>query len=335
MRVVETDEGLRLAPTPVRVALLLLVIALGAIGAGGWPFSGGRKMNGFDLERASIPVDQIRRGGPPRDGIPSIDDPEFVSVEEADDFLRDDELVMAIEHDGDARAYPRRILEQHEIVNDTVAGEPLEITYCPLCGTGMVFAREVNGRVLQFGVSGLLYNSDVLMYDRQTGSLWSQLATGSVAGEMVGTPLSWLPSQMLRWGRWKRMHPDGRVLSRNTGHRRNYSRSPYAQYYRSRRTMFPVDRHRDDLETKEWVYGIVVNGQAKAYRMRALPGGRPVSDVVGGQKITIRFDPESREFEVEHAESGEEIPNTPAYWFAWQAFHPDTEVFGAEPEDVR
>ncbi len=331
MEVVETHETRR--RVTARLALLVLVIILGGIGADGWPFSGSGKMNGFELGSASIPVDEIRRGGPPRDGIPSIDDPKFISVEEADDFLRDDELVLTIERDGDARAYPRRILEQHEIVNDSVAGDPLAITYCPLCGTGMVFARELKGRVFQFGVSGLLYNSDVLMYDRQTESLWSQLAAESVSGEMVGTPLSWLPSRMLRWGSWKLQHPDGRVLSRDTGHRRNYARKPYANYYRSQRTMFPVDRHREDLETKEWVYGVVVNGQAKAYRRRALPGGRRVSDTVGGQKVLIRFDPESLELEVKNAESGEEIPNTPAYWFAWQAFHPETEVFGAEVEE--
>ena len=305
---------------------VLLAATSGQAGAG--IFSSTRK-NGFDLSQATIPIDDIRRGGPPRDGIPSIDDPKFVSVEAADAFLEDDNLVLSLVGEGFARAYPRRILEHHEIVNDIVGGAPLVISYCPLCGTAMVFDRAVRGRVLEFGVSGLLYQSDVLMYDRQTESLWSQIGSAAVSGDLVGTPLHWLPSRMVRWRSWKAEHPEGEVLSRDTGHRRDYSRSAYAAYYSSSRTMFPVDRHRDDLDTKEWVFGLVVDGQAKAYRVAALPDGRALSDVVGGKEIRIRFEQESLSFEAQEADSGEEIPHTLAYWFAWQAFHPETELFGA------
>ena len=157
-----------------------------------------QSLNGFDLSNASIPRDDIFRGGPPRDGIPSIDDPRFVASSSVD-YLDDGDIVIGFAQGGTARAYPTRILVWHEIVNDEVDGEPIAVTYCPLCGTAMVFRRSVGGRQRTFGVSGLLYQSDVLMYDRESESLWSQLAMRAVAGPAEGTELEWLPSEHMTW----------------------------------------------------------------------------------------------------------------------------------------
>lgn len=148
--------------------------------------------NGFELRRPLLPADEIVQGGPPRDGIPALDEPEFVDAGDAR-FLEPDDRILGISLGGSARAYPVRILNYHEIVNDRIGTEPVVITYCPLCGSGMAFASEVDGRLLTFGVSGLLYNSDVLLFDRQTESLWSQLRKQAVTGPLKGLNLEMLP----------------------------------------------------------------------------------------------------------------------------------------------
>jgi hypothetical protein len=156
-------------------------------------------MNGFRVDGASIPVADIRHGGPPRDGIPAIDEPRFVSAAEAR-FLKPDDRVVGVVRGGVARAYPIAILNWHEVVNDRFGDEAVAVTFCPLCGTAMVFAAEAGGRQLQFGVSGLLYNSDVLLYNRQTESLWSQIMAEAVTGPMQGTRLEFLPTAHLATG---------------------------------------------------------------------------------------------------------------------------------------
>lgn len=159
------------APCFIFISALLVLLGMTSANA--------KSMLGFDLSRAIIPAKEIRRGGPPPDGIPSIDEPKFTPVAEVD-FLEPDDTVIAFEKDGVARAYPFRILIWHEIVNDVVADQPIAVVYCPLCGTAMVFDRRYDDQTLEFGVSGLLYNSDVLMFDRQSKSLWSQLGLKSV-----------------------------------------------------------------------------------------------------------------------------------------------------------
>lgn len=282
--------------------------------------------NGFDLSNATISRDAIHRGGPPRDGIPAIDQPRFVSPAEAD-FLRDDDLVVSFTAGGVTRAYPLRVLVWHEIVNDEVAGQAIAVTYCPLCGTAMVFDRRVGERTLSFGVSGLLYQSDVLMYDRQTESLWSQLAMRAVAGPQAGTPLQWLPSEHLTWAAWKAKHPQGQVLSTQTGHQRDYTRDPYVGYEDSERTLFPVPFKRQELPKKAWVVGLLVNGRAKAYPVNDLRGADTVRDALGEVRIEISYDAAARRPAVIDAASGQPLPFVLAYWFAWQAFYPQTELW--------
>ncbi len=285
-------------------------------------------MHGFKLDNATISVGDIRAGGPPRDGIPSIDRPKFVPAARVR-FLAADDLVVSFTHQGETRAYPLRILVWHEIVNDRIGGLAINVSYCPLCGSAMVFDRTFEGRTLEFGVSGLLYQSDVLMYDRQTESLWSQLAMAAVSGPQAGRPLRLLPARHLTWQAWRAEHPDGLVLSTDTGYDRDYARLPYGGYEKTPRLMFPVKFNRQDLPTKAWIAGVVVNGVARAYPRDQLPAGQVVEDTVGGTPLRIRYDRASREVTVTDGE-GAPVPHTPAYWFAWQAFHPKTTVWPKE-----
>jgi len=284
---------------------------------------------GFKLDNATIPVADIRAGGPPRDGIPSIDRPKFVPTAQVR-FLAPGDLVVSFTHQGETRAYPLRILVWHEIVNDRIGDLAINVSYCPLCGSAMVFDRTIDGRLLEFGVSGLLYQSDVLMYDRQTESLWSQLEMAAVSGPQVDRKLHLLTARHLTWSAWEKEHPDGLVLSTDTGHDRDYARLPYGDYEKSPRLMFPVKSDRRDLPTKAWIAGVVINGVARAYPRDQLPDGEVVEDAVGGTPLRIRYDRASREITITGVD-GTRVPHTPAYWFAWQTFHPDTTVWSKAP----
>lgn len=284
--------------------------------------------NGFDVSNALIPKDQIFSGGPGKDGIPAISNPKFVAARDVD-YLSDADKVVGVVQGDVARAYPLRIIVWHEIINDVVDGKPLAITYCPLCGTCMVFDREIDGKTLSFGVSGLLYQSDVLMYDRQTDSLWSQLMMKSVAGKNAGTKLKWLPSEEMTWGAWKERYPDSEVLSTDTGYRRSYDGKAYASYFNSDRVMFPVPHTRRELRNKEWVVGVIVDGIAKAYPLSKLEylGDAKIHDIIGDTKVVVTYDAARKWPKVKDAESGEDIPSVSVYWFAWQAFYPTTELY--------
>ena len=295
---------------------LSLVVALAA--------SSARAMNGFDLSNLTVPRTEVFSGGPPRDGIPSIDEPKFDSVTNAS-WLQDGDLVVGVSIGDEHRAYPIRILVWHEIVNDTVGGKPVAVTYCPLCGTAMTFEREIKGTVHTFGVSGLLYQSDVLMFDRETESLWSQLAIKSLSGPRVNQPLVWLPSTLSTWKSWKEAHPDSRILSRETGEQRDYDHMPYQGYEDREDTIFPVPAHRTELGNKEWVLGLLVEGKALALPLSALAkkAAGPITVKVGESTILVTFDPVTRAASARRSD-GETIPLVHVYWFAWQAFYPET-----------
>ncbi len=199
--------------------------------------------NGFDVSNSSVPASAIQRGGPPRDGIPSIDSPNFVLAKDA--RLRDDDRILGVAIEGIARAYPVKVLNWHEVVNDRFGGRGVVVTYCPLCGTGMAFEAQVGAQAASFGVSGLLYNSDVLLYDRGTLSLWSQILQTAVAGPLKGTRLRTVALTHTSWADWRSRHPGTQVLSTQTGFARDYERDPYAGYDSVPRLMFDV-QHRDD-----------------------------------------------------------------------------------------
>jgi hypothetical protein len=286
--------------------------------------------NGFDVSDALIDVADIERGGPPKDGIPAIDRPRFVAAAAA--RLQADDRILGLAYNGIERAYPVRILNWHEVVNDRFGDAPVAITYCPLCGTGMAFDARLGGRELNFGVSGLLYNSDVLLYDRASQSLWSQLKQLAVSGPLKGRQLTALPLEHTSWADWRSRHPATEVLSTDTGHVRDYGRDPYAGYERVERLMFNVE-HRDDRRPlKEWVLGIRVNGVRKAYPFSALEratreaGANEFVDRVGGRTIIVRYDGEHRSARALDGER-QPLPGVMAFWFAWVAFYPQTEVY--------
>lgn len=308
------------------VSLLILTLLAATLLAAKAPAA----TNGFDLGNALVPVDEIHAGGPARDGIPSIDEPKLVAAREAD-FLRGGDDVLGIVLGGVARAYPIRIMNWHEIVNDDIGGTRIAVTYCPLCGTGVAFAAESGGRALSFGVSGLLYNSDMLLYDRETESLWSQIKKHAISGPLAGRELQALPLTHTTWSAWLREHPDTRVLSTDTGFRRDYARSPYGGYETERGLYFPVANKSRRYHPKDRVLGVEIGGQYKAYPFAELSKtDGEVRDRVGGEPVTIRFDrlnESARAFDAQ----GDQLPAMTGFWFAWYAFHPDTAVFQAPP----
>ena len=206
----------------------------------------------------------VRSGGPPPDGIPPIDEPRFLRADDVT-FLADDEPVLAFEVDGDARAYPVQILIWHEIVNDTVGDTPVAITYCPLCNSAVAVDRRAGERVLTFGTSGRLYRSALVMYDRQTQSLWSHFTAEAIAGVLTGTTLTTYPVATVSWLDWRAAHPDGLVLSRDTGVDRDYGRNPYPGYDDVDEPPFLFEGEPDDrLAAKERVVGLGLDGEPMA-----------------------------------------------------------------------
>jgi Protein of unknown function (DUF3179) len=296
------------------IGWVLLWIALGA-----WDFS-----------KHSIPLNQIFSGGPSKDGIPAIDRPRYVPASKASQtFLEGADRVIALVVNGKKKAYPIKILNWHEIVNDSIGGRRVVVTFCPLCGTGMVFDANAAGRQLNFGVSGLLYQSDVLLYDRQTESLWSQIKQEAVTGMLTGTRLQLLPSTQTTWGAWKKKHPDTFVLSTHTGYSRDYDEDPYEDYYASRDVMFAVGKISPRYHPKDQVLGVELDGLIKAYPFSELARAKsPFKDKVGKQIVTITYDSKSRTATIRDA-SGKELPSVVGFWFAWYVFHKDTQVYTA------
>lgn len=302
------------------LALLILLAPLESFAA---------SKNGFVLDDALVPAKQILSGGPGRDGIPSLDYPAFIVARNAD-YLNEEDRILGIEVNGVARAYPIRILNYHEIVNDIVGGEAIVVTYCPLCGSGMAFNAEINNKSFEFGVSGLLYNSDVLLYDRQTGSLWSQILKTSVTGAMSGTRLTAIPLSHTTWQDWYARHPTTDVLSPETGYRRNYRVDPYPGYSRSGKLYFPVQEESRLYSRKALVMGLEIDGEFKVYPFAELQkGSGRFTDEFNGTRFEVLYDSANETARI-LAENGNEMPTLMAFWFAWYAFHPDGDIYTAE-----
>ncbi len=243
-----------------------------------------------DFSKHSVPLGAIIPGGPPKDGIPAIDRPQFDTVAQADRWLKPREPVILFEHAGDARAYPLQVLIWHEIVNDTVGGRPAVITFCPLCNTSIVFDRRVAGRVLDFGTTGRLRFSDLVMYDRQTESWWQQATGEAVVGELTGQRLTFLPSLVVSWEMFRTSRPRGRVLNRQTGHTRAYGVNPYAGYDDIASSPFlyrgPTDGR---LPPMARVVTVSLGGEDVAYPFSALEKTPVVNDVVGGRPVAVFY----------------------------------------------
>jgi len=269
---------------------------------------------------------KIRGGGPPKDGIPAIDNPKYVSVEDADKWIQDNELVLAMIYKGVKRVYPLQILVWHEIVNDNIAGDPILITYCPLCGSGIAYERKINGEEVEWGTSGKLYNSNLVMYDRKTDSYWSQIDGIAIVGELTGMELKAISIDTVVWRDWKKAHPDSEVLSQKTGFVRAYGRDPYGSYYEDSFLIFPVENQDDRIHAKTVIFGIKVNGAYKAYQEKDLIAAGVIQDEVGGVKVRVERD-EVGIVKITNVGTGDEIVKERDFWFAWYAFHPDTELY--------
>ncbi|MEM7371543.1 MAG: DUF3179 domain-containing protein [Bacteroidota bacterium] len=287
-------------------------------------------LNGFVILDPLVPANEIRRGGPPRDGIPPIEHPRFLSVAEAEDLMPEDKVLGVVLH-GIAKAYPISILDYHEVVNDVFADQMVSVTYCPLCGSGVAVDGRVGDASSTFGVSGLLYNSDVLLYDRATESLWSQLRGEAINGPQKGTPLTYLPTTTTSWGEWKTAHPETLVLSRETGFARDYDRYPYKDYATVERLYFPVAHQDKRFHPKEWVIGIEHQGVAKAYPLSLLAkhSSTHIQDKINGKTIDIRYNPKANSAQVFDS-WGNQMETITLFWFAWAAFHPETQVWNQE-----
>ena len=242
-----------------------------------------------DFRKYSVNLDEILSGGVPKDGIPPIDRPKFVSVSEAAKWVGPEEPVLVFGHRGDVRAYPLQILIWHEIVNDVVGGKPVVITFCPLCNSALVFDRKVKGRVLDFGTTGKLRHSDLVMWDRQTESWWQQLEGEAIVGTMTGARLTFLYSPLVSYRTFSQAHPKAKVLSRDTGVNRRYGGNPYVGYD-SMKTPFlfrgPVDGR---LKTMERVVALDLGGEVKAYPYGELEKVNTVNDRVGGTEVVIFY----------------------------------------------
>jgi hypothetical protein len=311
--------------------------------------------------KAIVPLDQIVSGGPPRDGIPSIDSPKFVSAEDAG--LQDSDLVLGLNINGDIRTYPLNILVWHEIVNDEVGGTPVAVTYCPLCFTNQVFHRTIDNQTVEFGTSGKLYNSNLVMYDRTSESLWSQALSQAIVGEHAGKKLERIPFDVAFWREWKALYPESKVLSQDTGFGRPYGVDPYGNYYTDPNILFPVSHRDDRLGPKEIVVGLENEGSYRAYPIQQIEDNHIINDEIRDRKIVLmsfypfmarpydrsvdglvldfeydggkvidtqtssiwNFEGEAIEGEMK----GKQLVRLPfdeGFWFEWVAFHPETSL---------
>jgi Protein of unknown function (DUF3179) len=242
-----------------------------------------------NFTRTAIPLSEIQSGGPPRDGIPPIDEPKFVSPTEASPWLKDHEPVIVVELNGEARAYPLQILIWHEIANDVVAGVPVAITFCPLCNTAIAFDRRLDSQVLRFGTTGNLRRSDLVMWSDDPGETWWQQITGeALVGDLVGQRLTMLPAEIVSFADFMAAHPQGQVLSRDTGRPRSYGSNPYVGYDDINSGPFLYSGPRDGrLPPMERVATVELNGETAAYPFSRLAATRVVNDVVGGTPLVV------------------------------------------------
>ena len=312
-------------PYRFAAAIIFLIALVPGLMAGEEP----SYFNGFDVEDGLIAPNEIDHGGPGRDGIPALDTPRFVAGAARDGQIKPGDRVLGVSFNGVAKAYPVAILDQHQIVNDRFADTPLTVTFCPLCGTGMVFLANAGGQVLDFGVSGLIYNSDMLLYDRATKSLWSQVMKTAVTGPLKGSTLAQVPAQYTTWAAWVQQHPDSLLLSRDTGHSRDYDAEPYAEYRRLPMVAFATLHQDLRIPAKTWIVGISIGDETLALPFEELDKlEAPLTVTVGGHPLRIEWDKTAaaaRAFD----EGGREIPTTSGYWFAWVAFHPGTALYGS------
>jgi Protein of unknown function (DUF3179) len=273
-------------------ALGTLVAAALAIEAG--PALAQRDGWRTDFSRHTVPLEEIVSGGPSKDGIPALDRPRFVPVSEADTWLSNREPVVLVEEGDEARAYPLQILIWHEIVNDVVGGRPLAVTFCPLCNTALAFDRRLDERTLDFGTTGRLRHSDLVMYDRQTESWWQQATGEGIVGAYAGRRLEFVSAPLVSWETFKRAHPAGSVLSRRTGYDRPYGENPYTRYDDARGSpiaAFFRGRRDERLPAMERVVAVSLGGEDVAYPFEVLRRRPALNDRIGDLPVVVFWQP--------------------------------------------
>ena len=260
----------------------------------------------------TVDLSEIFSGGPPRDGIPPLDRPKFGSIADQDGLYTDNAPVVQVEISGDVRAYPIAILIWHEIVNDVVGGEPVAVTFCPLCNTAIAFERTINGVVFDFGTSGTLRNSDLVMWDRQTESLWQQIGAEAIVGSMVGAKLNPLPAPIVSWAQFKQNFPEALVLSQDTGFRRNYGANPYSGYDDVNNTPFLFRGQLDStLSPFERVVTLDLGTEFVAYPFPLLEDVRVFQDVRQQREIVVFWTPgASSALDTRVIDEGREVGST-------------------------
>lgn len=282
-------------------------------------------------EQAIVPNDQIK-SVLPRDAIPAIIEPKFTKLSETD--FSDENLVLAFSQGRDHRGYPLAILNWHEVVDDVVGGRKVAVTFCPLCGTGQAYDRIINGQELVFGVSGKLYKNNLVMYDKQTDSLWTQAGAFAITGALAGTKLTQLPVDHMTLGEFKQRYPNGLVLAKPTGFvSRNYDQDPYQDYVASDTAIGIFGQEESDkrLPAKTLVFGVEHKGQFKAYPLKELPSDGKIEDTLSGDKIIIESSVASSYQAAFLAKpdgsKGEQLVGIQSFWFSWSDFHPETDIY--------
>ena len=250
-----------------------------------------------------IPIGQVFDGGPGKDGIPSVDDPSFASVESSS-FLDPSNLVVGIVNNGSAKAYAHRILDWHEIVNDDLEGINYALTYCPLTGTAVAWDREINNTITTFGVSGKLYNTNLMPYDRATDSYWSQMRLDCVTGDLIDTRINTFPVIETTWETWQEMYPDSEIMTRETGFDRNYNAYPYGDYRTNNNNIiFPVSSLDNRLPAKDRVLAVLTDSRKKVYPIEEFGDGLAVMEGFGADEVIV-LGSDSRNFLVAYKNSG-------------------------------
>ncbi len=245
-----------------------------------------------DFSKTSIDLKELLSGGPPKDGIPAVDDPRYESIDAARDWLETQAPVIALEVEGNARAYPLAILMWHEIANDTLGGLPVVVTFCPLCNTALVFERTLDGTTYDFGTTGNLRFSDLVMYDRQTETWWQQATGEGIVGTLTGRMLRFIPAQIISFDQFAENYPDGDVLSRDTGFIRDYGRNPYVGYDTPDQRPFLFDGVIDGrVAPKERVATVDIEGDQVAYPYSELRKVGVVNETVGGRELLVLWAP--------------------------------------------
>jgi len=236
-----------------------------------------------------VPINEIKDGGPGKDGIPSIDNPIFVDPNDDNaSYVNDEDLVIGLIRGNEIKAYPHKILDYHEIVNDEILSFPVSVNYCPLTGTAFAWDREVNNTNSTFGVSGLLYNSNLILYDRNTDSNWSQLKLQCINGPLIGDRPQILSVVETTWANWRTMFPETKVLSEITGFNRSYDVYPYGDYKTNHDfLLFSVSPSNDKLPSKERVFAIIDDEMSKVYRFDSFLNGKIVKEVINEKLFLV------------------------------------------------